>query len=157
MAQVAEGVKAVDFELDDAYGKKLSLGSLKGSWVILYFYPKDNTPGCTLEALDFSSLKDDFKKLGAKILGVSKDSCKSHQSFIDKKGLTITLLSDPGHEVMEEYGVWGEKTFMGKTVLGAKRTTFIVDPNQVVAKRYDNVKAKGHAEKVLSDFRAMLG
>lgn len=146
---VKEGNKAPAFSLKDNTEKIHKLSDYKGKWVVLYFYPKDNTPGCTLEAMDFSALKDKFKKKKAVILGVSKDSCESHQKFIDKKRLTITLLSDPDHKVQEKYGVWRPKKFMGREFLGTVRSTFLIDPNGKIQKIWDNVRTKGHAQAVL--------
>ncbi|MFH1721758.1 MAG: peroxiredoxin [Candidatus Altiarchaeota archaeon] len=106
------GIKAPEFCLKDSFEKEVCLKEASGKWVVLYFYPKDNTPGCTIEALDFSSLREEFKKENAVIYGISKDSCQSHQRFIDKQGLTITLLSDPDAEVQKLYHVWAPKKFM---------------------------------------------
>ncbi|MFH1836184.1 MAG: thioredoxin-dependent thiol peroxidase [Methanobacteriota archaeon] len=145
-----EGVKALDFCLKDAEGKNVCLKDYRGRWVVLYFYPKDLTPGCTLEALDFSVLKKDFEKKNAVILGVSKDSCESHQKFIDKKKLTIRLLSDPDSEVQKSYGVWRLKKFMGKEFTGTVRTTVLIDPTGKIMKVWGNVKVKGHANEVFA-------
>ena len=145
------GEKAPAFCLLDAYENKKCLDEFKGKWVILYFYPKDNTPGCTLEAMDFSDLKQEFEKQGAVILGISKDSCKSHQEFIDKRGLTITLLSDPEAEVQKKYDVYALKKFMGREFMGTLRTTFIIDPQGKVQKIWDSVTVKGHAKDVLNE------
>lgn len=142
-------MRAPPFTLEDASGERHSLKDYLGKWVVLYFYPKDNTPGCTMEALDFSKLKEEFSKKKAVILGVSKDSCASHQKFIDKKGLTITLLSDPDHEVMEKYKVWRPKKFMGREFLGTVRSTFLIDPSGKIVRKWDPVTVKGHAEDVL--------
>lgn len=154
---VAEGVLAPLFCLKDAYEGKKCLKDLAGKWVVLYFYPKDNTPGCTLEAIDFSRLKEGFRGLGAVVLGVSKDSCESHQKFIDKKGLTITLLSDPDSKVQKSYGVWKPKKFMGKEFVGTVRTTFLINPEGRIVKVWDKVKVAGHAEEVLGEIESKRG
>ena len=147
--RLKEKDKAPEFCLPDAEEKKHCLKDYRGKSVVLYFYPRDNTPGCTIEALDFSALKDRFKKKGAVILGVSKDGCASHQKFIDKQGLTITLLSDPDSSMQKKYGVWRPKKFMGREFLGTVRSTFLIDKKGIIKKYWDNVKAKGHAEEVL--------
>ena len=149
------GDNAPDFTIQDAFEKDRKLEEFKGKWTVLYFYPKDDTPGCTIEAIDFSGLKNEFEKMNAVILGISKDSCKSHQNFIDKQGLTITLLSDPELKVMKDYGVWKLKKFMGKESMGTVRTTFLIDPKGVIQKRWDNVKASGHAGDVLEVLKSL--
>ena len=151
------GVEATGFCLQDAYEKQVCLKDYVGKWVVLYFYPKDNTPGCTLEAIDFSGLKEEFKSLDAVVLGVSRDSCESHQKFIDKKGLTITLLSDPEAEVQKSYGVWGSKKFMGKEIFGTKRTTYLLGPDQKIMRVWPKVTVKGHAREVLESIRELNG
>lgn len=153
MVQV--GKDALDFRLRDASKVLRSLTDFSGKWVILYFYPKDLTPGCTLEAIDFSGLRDDFSKLGAVVLGVSKDSCESHQRFIDKKALTITLLSDPDSKVQKDYGVWRMKKVLGKEFMGTVRTTILIDPEGVIRNIWDNVKVKNHAQDVLDELIAL--
>lgn len=146
-----EGNQAPNFCLLDAYENKRCIGDFEGKWIVLYFYPKDNTPGCTIEAIDFSALRDEFEKHDAIILGISKDSCESHQKFIDKKGISIILLSDPDSEIQKKFGVWRPKKFMGKEFLGTVRSTFIIDPEGKIVRVYDNVKAKGHAQSVLDE------
>lgn len=150
MSVTKEGDKAQEFCIPDAKGKKHCLKDYKGRWIVLYFYPKDSTPGCTMDALDFSKLKDKFAGKNAVILGISKDSCESHQKFIDGQGLTITLLSDKDHKVQEKYGIWRPKKFMGREFLGTVRSTFLIDPKGKVAAVWDEVKVKGHAEEVLN-------
>jgi thioredoxin-dependent peroxiredoxin len=145
---ISEGSPAPDFCLKDAGEKEVCLNDFAKKTIVLYFYPKDNTPGCSLEAMDFSFLKPDFEKKNAVIFGISKDSCESHQKFIDKKGLTIRLLSDPEAEVQKKYGVWRPKKFMGREFLGTVRTTFILKGGKV-ARMWDPVKVKGHAQEVL--------
>ena len=140
---------APDFCLPDSAKKDHCLKEYKGKWVVVYFYPKDNTPGCTLEAIDFSRLKAEFIKKKAVILGISKDSCESHQKFVDRQGLTITLLSDADHKVQEKYGIWRPKVFMGREFLGTVRSTFLIDPKGKIARIWDPVSVKGHAKEVL--------
>ncbi len=144
-----ENDKAKDFCLPDSKKKEKCLSDYNGKWVILYFYPKDNTPGCTLEAVEFSDKKHEFLRENAVILGVSRDSCESHQNFVDQEGLTITLLSDEESLVHKEYDTWRKKKFMGKEFMGTVRTTILIDDEGTIKKRWDNVKAKGHAQEVL--------
>jgi peroxiredoxin Q/BCP len=150
------GQKAPDFSATDQDGHQLTLGDFSGDWVVLYFYPKDDTPGCTTEAKDFTELYQDFSKLGAKILGVSLDSQKSHCKFINKHNLSITLLSDPDHQVAEAYGAWRLKKFMGKEYMGVERSTFLIAPDQTIAHIWAKVQAKGHATAVLSQLRELI-
>ena len=152
---LSAGTSAPDFCLQDAYEKETCLRDFTGKWVVLYFYPKDNTPGCSLEAMDFSRIKDEFEKENAVILGVSKDSCKSHQDFIDKKRLTIMLLSDMDAEVQKKYKIWKPKKFMGREFLGTVRSTFLIDPKGKISKTWLDVKVKGHAEEVLSEVKKL--
>ncbi len=149
MKMLKEGDSAPDFALKDADEKEVSLKDFKGKWVVLYFYPKDNTPGCTIEALDFTALKKDFDKKNAVILGVSKDSCKAHQKFIDGKKLTITLLSDDDTKVNQKYGVWLLKKFMGREYMGTHRSTFLINPKGKIEKIWHGVSPDGHAKEVL--------
>ena len=125
------------------------LADFAGQWLVLYFYPKDNTPGCSTEAIDFTALSPQFQQLNAVILGVSPDSEKSHCRFIEKHNLTIQLLSDPDHQLAEIYQVWGLKKFMGKEYMGIRRSTFLIDPQGNIAYIWSNVKVKAHAEAVL--------
>lgn len=143
------GQKAPDFSLSNQNGELVSLNDFLSSWLILYFYPKDDTPGCTTEAKDFTELTPEFNQLGAKIIGISPDLEKSHSRFILKHSLSIQLLSDPEHQVAEAYGVWGLKKFMGKEYMGIIRSTFLIDPNGDIAYSWKNVKTKGHAASVL--------
>ncbi|MFC1656095.1 thioredoxin-dependent thiol peroxidase [Patescibacteria group bacterium] len=150
-----ENQKAPDFTLQDTNEASLKLSDFKGKWIVLYFYPRDNTPGCTIEAMDFSRLKKDFEKLNAVVLGISKDSCVSHQKFTEKKELTINLLSDPESEVQKLYYVWKPKKMMGREFLGTVRTTFLINPEGVIVKIWNKVKAKGHAEETLGVLEMM--
>ena len=145
---VEEGKKAPAFTLTDESGEKVRLRELAGSWVVLYFYPRDDTPGCTVEACDFTSGLKSFEKLGAKVYGCSPDSAESHQKFIKKYKLKVKLLSDPSRKAMEKYGAWGEKNMYGKIVVGVIRSTVLIDPKGKVAKHWKRVKTKGHAESV---------
>lgn len=147
-AELAVGDEAPAFTLLDQDEQKVSLSSLKGQWVVLYFYPRDDTPGCTTEACEFTDGIEDFGGLNAVVLGCSPDSPEKHRKFIAKHSLGVRLLSDPEHSVMEAYGAWGEKNMYGKKSMGVIRSTVIIDPKGKVAHRWKRVKAKGHAEKV---------
>ena len=144
-----EGERAPDFCLPDAEGKKHCLGDFRGKWVVLYFYPRDNTSGCTREAVAFTEMKKDFEKEGAVIIGISKDSPKSHARFIEKHGLDILLLSDEDHSVIERYGAWGKKKLYGKEHWGTVRSTFLIDPEGRIVREWRKVKVDGHAQAVL--------
>jgi thioredoxin-dependent peroxiredoxin len=135
----------------------VKLGDLAGGWVVLYFYPKDDTPGCTVEACDFTAGIKGFEKLDAAVLGCSPDSTERHRKFIEKYKLKIALLSDPEHKVLEKYGAWGEKNMYGRKTMGVIRSTVIIDPAGKVARHWPKVKAQGHAEEVreaLAELRA---
>lgn len=151
----AIGQAAPAFFAPNQAGKSLTLADFAGQWLILYFYPKDNTPGCTAEAIDFTRLAPEFATLGGVILGVSPDSEKSHCKFIDKQSLTFDLLSDPAHQVAESYGAWGLKKFMGKEYMGILRSTFLIDPHGQLAFSWPTVKVKGHAEAVLAKLKEL--
>ncbi|MFW6066711.1 MAG: thioredoxin-dependent thiol peroxidase [Myxococcota bacterium] len=144
------GKKAPAFTLPSSDGGKVSLKDLAGKWVVLYFYPKDDTPGCTTEAQDFRDAKAKLSRRGAVVLGVSKDSIDSHCKFIDKHGLNFQLLSDPDGKVLEKYGAWGEKNMYGKKTMGVIRSTVLIDPAGKVAKVWPRVRVKGHVDQVLS-------
>ncbi|GEA25864.1 putative peroxiredoxin bcp [Microcystis aeruginosa NIES-4325] len=143
------GQKAPEFATPNQRGEISKLADFAGQWLVLYFYPKDNTLGCTAEAIDFTALSPQFQQLNAVILGVSPDSAKSHCRFIEKHNLTIQLLSDTEHQLAEIYQVWGLKKFMGKEYMGIKRSTFLIDPQGNIAYIWSNVKVKAHAEAVL--------
>ncbi|TKJ38006.1 thioredoxin-dependent thiol peroxidase [candidate division TA06 bacterium B3_TA06] len=145
---IKPGDKAPDFTLKDSEGNPIKLSDMKGSWVVLYFYPKDATPGCTTEALQFTQHIADFKNANAQVLGVSADSCESHQRFMVKFDLKVKLLSDPQHKVLERYSAWGEKKLYGKIFMGINRSTVLIDPEGKIAHHWPNVKADGHAEEV---------
>ena len=142
------GDKAPEFCLPDAKSKRVCLKDFRGKWLVLYFYPKDNTSGCTKEAVDFTSYVKDFRKMNAAVVGVSPDSVKSHVGFIGKHGLKIILLSDPEHEVLKKYGVWQKKSMYGREYYGVVRTTFVIDPNGRIKQKWEKVKVAGHADAV---------
>lgn len=142
------GVKAPEFCLPNQDEVEICLRDFQGKWVVLYFYPKDNTPGCTTEACDFTDEQPNFKELDAVILGVSPDSAKKHQNFIAKKDLKITLLADEEKKVATLYDVWKMKKNYGREYMGIVRTTFLIDPKGKIAKIWNNVRVKGHVEKV---------
>ena len=142
------GQKAPEFCLKNQDEVEICLKDLKGKWVVLYFYPKDNTPGCTTEACDFTNELKEFEELDAIILGVSPDSCESHRKFIEKKDLKITLLCDEDRKVLKEYGAWGKKKMYGKEYEGVIRSTFLIDPEGNIAYVWPKVRVKGHVEKV---------
>ena len=146
-----KGDEAPAFELENIDGVKINLKDFAGKKVILYFYPKDNTPGCTTEACEFSAAYDDFIADGAVIVGISPDSVKSHANFAQKQNLKHILLSDPNKEVASLYGVWQVKKNYGKEYLGIVRSTFVIDDSGKILKIYKSVKAKDHAAKVLAD------
>ena len=147
-SKIEVGGRAPLFTLPAASGGKVALRDLAGSWVVLYFYPKDDTPGCTKEACEFSSALRDFEKLDAVVYGCSPDSPERHRRFIEKYGLKIDLLSDEKKTVMEKYGAWGEKVLYGRKSIGVIRSTVIIDPRGKVAYHWKKVRAAGHAEKV---------
>ncbi|MCA0044606.1 thioredoxin-dependent thiol peroxidase [Celeribacter litoreus] len=148
------GSTAPDFTLPRDGGEDVTLSALRGQKVVLYFYPKDNTPGCTTEALDFTALKDEFAAAGALVFGVSKDSVKKHENFCAKHSLGIPLLSDENGSVCEDYGVWQEKSMYGKTFMGIVRATFLIDEDGKVAQVWPKVKVAGHAAEVLEAVKA---
>jgi peroxiredoxin Q/BCP len=144
------GEKAPDFKVQSDQGEDVMLSQFLGKKdVILYFYPKDNTSGCTKEACSFRDNMPKFDTKNAVVLGVSPDSVKSHQGFIQKQNLNFTLLSDPDHQVAEAYGAWGEKSMYGRKYMGILRSTFIIGKDGIIKKVYEKVKPEGHAEEVL--------
>jgi peroxiredoxin Q/BCP len=155
---IAIGSKAPAFRTKDEAGRAVTLADLKGRWAVVYFYPRDDTPGCTTEACEFTASIRDFEGLDAAVVGVSPDTPESHAKFIAKHELKVRLLSDPDHAMMEAYGAWGEKVLYGKKSVGVIRSTVILDPNGVVAHAWGKVKAAGHAEAVrarLAELRAV--
>ena len=149
------GHKAPEFCLPNQDNEEICLRDLRGTWVVLYFYPKDSTPGCTTEACDFTEALPDFTELGATILGVSPDSVKRHQNFIAKKDLKITLLSDEEKEVLQAYGVWQLKKNYGREYMGVVRSTYLIDPDGNVAAVWEKVRVKGHVEAVMAKLEAL--
>jgi peroxiredoxin Q/BCP len=142
------GKKAPSFTLANQDDELVRLSDYKGQWVVLYFYPRDDTPGCTTEACEFTAGIRGFTKLDTLVLGCSPDTPDRHRGFIKKHKLKVTLLSDPTHKVMEKYGAWGEKVLYGKTTIGVKRSTVIIDPTGKIAHHWRAVKSAGHADKV---------
>ena len=143
------GMKAPDFTLQDQDGTPVSLSDFAGKRVVLYFYPKDNTPGCTRQACGFSALYDDFRSIHAEVIGISKDSTSSHAKFAEKHGLPFILLSDPERTAIEAYGVWQEKKMAGKVGMGVVRTTFIIDENGIITAIMPKVKPDTNPAEVL--------
>jgi len=151
------GDKAPEFCLPNQDENEVCLRDLSGKWIVLYFYPKDNTPGCTTEACEFTEAMPDFEGLDAVILGVSPDSPKKHRNFIEKKELGITLLSDENKEVLEQYGVWQLKKMCGREYMGVVRSTFLIDPDGNIAEIWSNVRVKGHVQKVKERLSSLQG
>ena len=149
---IKEGTTAPAFKTTDANGETVSLKDLKGQKVVLYFYPKDDTPGCTKEACSFRDAWAKFKKRGITVLGVSPDSEATHKKFETKYKLPFTLLADKDHAIADAYGVWGEKKFMGRTYMGVLRTTFLIDEKGKIKKVFEKVKPEDHASEVLAAF-----
>jgi peroxiredoxin Q/BCP len=141
---------APKFALESDAGTRIKLGDYAGKWLVVYFYPRDNTPGCTREAQDFTRAVPKLKKLGAEVVGISKDSAKSHCGFKDKIGIGFPLLSDPDLSTHKSYGAWGTKTMYGKKVEGTIRSTFLVSPTGKIARSWTGVKVDGHADKVIA-------
>jgi len=148
------GDRAPDFDLPTDSGR-ISLAALKGQVVVLYFYPKDNTSGCTTQAIGFSEATDDFAKAGAVVVGVSKDSEKSHGRFRAKHGLKVELGSDPDAQVIERYGVWVEKSLYGRKYMGIERATFLIDREGAIRRVWHKVKVPGHVDQVLAEVKAL--
>jgi len=144
------GKKAPEFSLENQENQSISLSDFKGKNVVLYFYPKDDTSGCTKEAEEFTQKKEDFEKLNTVILGISKDSVKSHEKFCKKYDLSITLLSDPDTQVNQAYDVWKEKSMYGKKYFGTERTTFLINEEGIIINRWSKVKVTGHVDDVLN-------
>ncbi|HGY09413.1 MAG TPA: peroxiredoxin [Oceanithermus profundus] len=152
---IREGTKAPDFALPDQEGRIHRLSDYAGRWVVLYFYPKDHTPGCSQEARDFNALLDRFEAMDAAVLGVSKDSVESHRRFAEKLGLRFSILADPETEVIRAYGAWGKKKLYGKEYEGTIRSTVLIDPEGRVARVWPKVRVKGHAEAVLAELERL--
>jgi peroxiredoxin Q/BCP len=151
---IQEGKRAPAFSLMSDTGEKVSLKDFAGKTVVLYFYPKDMTPGCTQQACDFRDSLAQFKKQGGVVIGISKDSVESHLKFKAKHSLPFLLLSDPEGKVCEAYGVWKEKSMYGRKFMGIERTTFLISPEAKILKIYPKVKVKGHIEALLKDLKS---
>jgi len=153
--RLAEGEKAPTFKMATDGGGKASLQDYKGKKLVLFFYPRDNTPGCTLENIDFSNQIKAFARAGAEILGVSKDTAAKHDNFKNKHGLKVSLASDEETDVIERYGSWVEKNMYGKKKMGIERSTFVIDEKGVVRKIWRKVRVKGHVDEVLAAVREL--
>ena len=151
---LSAGLEAPQFELKDGEGNVLTSQDFLGQTIVVYFYPKDETPGCTKEACSFRDSYADFKEAGVEIIGISPDSEKSHSRFIQKHELPFVLLSDPEHEICEAFEVWGPKKYMGREYEGVYRTTFIIGPDGIIKHVFENVKPEDHSQEVLAEVRA---
>ena len=154
MSELKPGDKAPDFTLPADGGRQISLRELQGKSVVLYFYPKDDTPGCTTEAIGFSEAIDDFEAAGAVVIGVSKDSVAKHDKFRDKHELKVVLASDEAGDAVEAYGAWVEKNMYGRTYMGIERCTYLIGPDGVIRQVWRKVKVKGHVDSVLEAVKA---
>jgi peroxiredoxin Q/BCP len=152
---IEPGQPAPDFTLPDQHGRDVRLSDLRGTPVVLYFYPRDNTPGCTTEACAFRDARDDYEKAGARVLGVSPDGVASHLKFAEKFKLPFTLLADTEKAVCQAYGVWQQKTLYGKTSMGVVRATFVIGSEGVVRHVFPKVKVNGHSDEVLAVLKAL--
>ena len=152
---IKENIKAPDFTLPSTNGEKQKLKDLLGKYVVIYFYPKDDTPGCTIETNDFNKLLPKFKKLNCEIIGISKDNIKSHDKFREKFKIKFDLLSDEELKVLKKYNIWGKKKFMGKEFMGIIRSTFLIDKKGKIIKVWVNVKVKDHAKEVLETLKSL--
>jgi len=155
--ELKPGDPAPPFDLPTAGGEQVSLASLKGQRVVLYFYPKDDTPGCTLEALNFTEKARQFATAKTTVIGVSRDPCARHEKFAAKHGLNVTLASDEDGLACEAYGVWGEKKLYGRTFMGIERATFLIDAKGRIARVWRRVKVPGHVEEVLKEVKSQGG
>lgn len=144
-----------DFCLPNQDEEEICFRDIKGNWIVLYFYPKDNTPGCTTEACDFTAMVPDFRELSATVIGVSPDSPARHRNFITKQNLKITLLSDEKQELCNIFGVWQQKKMCGKEYMGVVRSTYIINPSGKIVASWENVKVKGHAEEVKNKLKEL--
>lgn len=148
-------MKAPNFNLPDQNGKLHTLDQYKNKWLILYFYPKDDTPGCTKEACNFRDSSEEYKKRGVSIIGISKDSIKSHKKFSEKFHLNFPILANESGEVVEAYGAWGEKTMFGKKYMGILRNTYLINPKSEIQKEYKGVKPELHNDEILKDLKSI--
>lgn len=151
--KLEDGDSAPDFEADASSGERISLSSLAGRWVILYFYPKDDTPGCTKEACSFRDFHGKLESLDAVVIGCSPDSLKSHDKFISKYDLPFILISDPDHKVAEQYGVWKEKNMYGRKIMGIERSTFLISPDGKIARAWHRVKVDQHVDEIIDELK----
>lgn len=149
-------MKAPDFNIPDQDGNIHKLEDYKGKWLILYFYPKDDTPGCTKEACNFRDASEDYKKLGVSVIGISKDNIKSHKKFTEKYKLIFPLLADESGKNIEAYGAWGEKSMFGKKYMGILRNTYLINPKGEIEKEYKNVKPELHSKEILKDMSLLV-
>ena len=149
------GTQVLDFCLPNQDEEEICLRDIKGRWIVLYFYPKDNTPGCTTEACDFTDALPDFEGLNAIVLGVSPDSPKKHRNFIEKKELNITLLADEEKELCKTFGVWQLKKNYGREYMGVVRSTFLIDPDGKIAAKWEKVRVKGHVDDVKAELEVL--
>ena len=149
-------MKAPNFNLPDQDGNIHKLEDYKGKWLILYFYPKDDTPGCTKEACNFRDASENYKKLGVSIIGISKDNIKSHKKFTEKYKLNFPLLADESGQTIESYGAWGEKSMFGKKYMGILRNTYLINPKGEIEKEYKNVKPELHSKEILKDMSLLV-
>jgi peroxiredoxin Q/BCP len=154
MSELKIGDTAPDFELEGDGGKTLKLKDYKGQSVVLYFYPKDDTPGCTKEAIQFTEMKDEFEAQNCAIIGISKDTAQKHDKFIAKHNLKLRLGADVDGDVVEKYGVWVEKNMYGKKYMGIQRATFLIGPDQKIQQIWPKVRVKGHVEAVLEEVKS---
>jgi thioredoxin-dependent peroxiredoxin len=154
-SELAEGAKAPAFKLPRDGGESVALADFKGRKLVIYFYPKADTPGCTQESIDFSKLRTEFSKVGTEILGVSADPVVAQEKFKKKHSLGMALLSDETHKMLEAYGVWGKKSMYGKTFMGIIRSTFLIGPDGRIARIWPKVKVAGHAAEVLAAAKAL--
>ena len=154
-SMIKENAKAPDFTIPSTKNEKYSLKNSLGKYVVIYFYPKDDTPGCSIETNDFNKLLPKFKKLNCEIFGISKDSLKSHEKFIKKYKIKFDLLSDENLKILKKYKVWGKKKFMGREFMGILRTTFLINPSGKIVKIWQNVKVKDHAKEVFNTLNSI--
>ncbi len=152
---ITVGQPAPNFTLNNSDGEVRRLQDYQGKWLVLYFYPKDNTSGCTTEALDFTAHLNEFQQLNAAVVGISPDSCQSHQKFRQKHGLQVELLCDPEKTVLQQYGVWQKKRMYGREYMGVVRTTVLIDPQGVIAYIWPKVKVSGHVQAVLQKLQEL--
>ncbi len=155
MAELGVGNKAPEIDLEADDGSRFSLAALRGSKVVVYFYPKDDTPGCTVEAIDFTKAAPAFAKAGTRVVGISPDTTASHCKFRDKHGLGITLAADPDRKAIGAYGVWVEKSMYGRKYMGVERSTFLIGPDGRLAREWRKVKVPGHVQEVLAAAEAL--